>query len=81
MGWSPKPTTSVTTHFGLARSPRMERSAFRGSSRSSPAKFLGVCPATGYRLCEQGRLPHFRVLNAIRVSPRPVKRFLSKARR
>jgi excisionase family DNA binding protein len=45
------------------------------------AKLLGVCPATVYRLCEQGRLPHFRALNAIRVSPRAVKRFLSRARR
>jgi excisionase family DNA binding protein len=45
------------------------------------AKLLGVCAATVYRLCEQGRLPHFRVLNAIRIDPRAVKRFLSRARR
>jgi excisionase family DNA binding protein len=45
------------------------------------AKFLGVCPATVYALCEQGKLPHFRVLNAIRVDPREVKGFLARSRR
>jgi excisionase family DNA binding protein len=45
------------------------------------AKILGVCPATVYALCEQRKLPHFRVLNAIRVDPRAVKRFLARARR
>ncbi len=45
------------------------------------AKLLGVCPATVYALCEQRKLPHFRVLNAIRIDPRAVKRFLSRARR
>ncbi len=33
------------------------------------AKVLGVCPATVYALCEQRKLPHFRVLNAIRIDP------------
>ena len=45
------------------------------------AKLLGVCPATVYALCEQRKLPHFRVLNAIRIDPKAVKRFLSRARR
>jgi len=45
------------------------------------AKLLGVCPATVYELCEQRKLPHFRVLNAIRIDPMAVKRFLSRARR
>jgi excisionase family DNA binding protein len=45
------------------------------------AKLLGVCPATVYALCEQRKLPHFRVLNAIRIDPRAVKRFLSESRR
>jgi excisionase family DNA binding protein len=45
------------------------------------AKLLGVCPATVYALCEQRELPHFRVLNAIRIDPKAVKRFLSRARR
>ena len=45
------------------------------------AKLLGVCPATVYALCEQRKLPHFRVLNAIRIDPKAVKRFLSKSRR
>jgi len=45
------------------------------------AKLLGVCPATVYALCEQRKLPHFRVLNAIRIDARAVRRFLSKSRR
>ena len=42
------------------------------------AKLLGVCPATVYALCEQRKLPHFRVLNAIRIDPKAVKRFLAR---
>jgi excisionase family DNA binding protein len=45
------------------------------------AKLLGVCPATVYALCRQRKLPHHRVLNAIRIDPTAVKRFLSRARR
>ena len=45
------------------------------------AKLLGVCSATVYRLCGRGELPHFRVLNAIRIDPRTVKRFLAQSRR
>ena len=45
------------------------------------SKTLGVCPATVYRLCEQRQLPHFRVLNAIRIDPRDLKKFLARARR
>jgi len=44
------------------------------------AKFLGVCSATVYRLCEQRKLPHFRVLNAIRIDPRDLKKFLARGR-
>ncbi|MBI5069071.1 MAG: helix-turn-helix domain-containing protein [Deltaproteobacteria bacterium] len=33
------------------------------------AELLGVSTATVYRLCEEGRLPHLRVGNAIRVMP------------
>ena len=44
-------------------------------------KLLGVCTATVYRLCEQRGLPHFRILNAIRIDPRAVKRFLARTRR
>ena len=40
------------------------------------AKLLGVCPATVYALCDQGKLPHFRVLNAIRVDIQDVKAIL-----
>ena len=45
------------------------------------AKLLGVCPATVYRLCDLGELPHFQVLNAIQIDPRAMKRFLARGRR
>jgi excisionase family DNA binding protein len=45
------------------------------------AKLLEVCSATVYRLCGRGELPHFPLLNAIRIDPRTVKRFLAQSRR
>jgi excisionase family DNA binding protein len=45
------------------------------------AKSLRVGPATVYALCEQRKLPHFRVLNAIRIDPKAVTRFLRRVRR
>jgi len=45
------------------------------------AKLLGMCPASVYRLCDRGELAHFRVLNAIRIHPAAVKKFLASARR
>jgi excisionase family DNA binding protein len=45
------------------------------------AKLLGVCPATVYALCGQRKMPHFRVLNAIRIDPRDLKKFLARTRR
>jgi excisionase family DNA binding protein len=45
------------------------------------AKLLGVCSATVYALCDRRKLPHFRVLNAIRIDPRDLKTFLARTRR
>ena len=45
------------------------------------AELLGVCPATVYRMCEQGELPHFRVRNAIRVPMVGLKAYLGRQRR
>jgi excisionase family DNA binding protein len=45
------------------------------------AQLLGVCPATVYALCEQRKLPHFRVLNDIRIDAVDLKAFLAEARR
>ena len=66
---------------GMAADGEDGRSAHPLLSVRQVAKLLGVCPATVYALCEQRKLPHFRVLNAIRVDPKAVKRFLSRARR
>ena len=45
------------------------------------AKLLGVCPATVYRMCEQGELRHFRVRNALRVSLVDLRACLVRVRR
>jgi len=45
------------------------------------ARWLGVCTATVYALCAQGRLPHVRVLNAIRIGPGDLKQFTEARRR
>jgi excisionase family DNA binding protein len=44
------------------------------------AKLLGMCPATVYRLCERGELPHYRIRNAIRVDITEVKALLQRSR-
>jgi excisionase family DNA binding protein len=40
------------------------------------AEHLGVCAATVYRLCEDGELPHVRVINSIRVRPADLEAFV-----
>jgi excisionase family DNA binding protein len=65
----------IPTNSEVGRSVRSLRSV------RQVAKLLGVCPATVYALCGQRKLPHFRVLNAIRIDPRAVNRFLAKVRR
>jgi excisionase family DNA binding protein len=45
------------------------------------AKRLGVCKATVYRLCEEGKLGHVRVSNAVRVRPADLERFLGETER
>jgi excisionase family DNA binding protein len=44
------------------------------------ANLLGMCPATVYRLCERGELPHYRIRNAIRVDVMEVKAMLQRSR-
>jgi excisionase family DNA binding protein len=45
------------------------------------AERLGVCTATVYTLCERNELAHVRVLNAIRIAPADLARFVAVARR
>jgi excisionase family DNA binding protein len=45
------------------------------------AERLGVCTATVYRLCDEGQLPHVRVLHAIRVAPADLADFIRQKRR
>jgi excisionase family DNA binding protein len=42
------------------------------------ARMLRVCDATVYRLCEQGVLPHVRILNAVRVAPETLAAFVEQ---
>jgi excisionase family DNA binding protein len=65
---------------GVAGDGEDGRSARSLLSVRQVAKLLGVCPATVYRLCDQRKLPHFRVLNAIRIDPGDLKRFLARSR-
>ena len=39
---------------------------------------LGVCTATIYTLCAEGKLEHVRVGNAIRVAPRALSAFIAR---
>ena len=90
---SDEKSKNVQTHASLSKDfagSLLDRMAADGDDGQSDrsllsvrqvAKFLGVCPATVYKLCEQRKLPHFRVLNAIRIDPNAVKGFLSRARR
>ena len=60
--------------------------------RTTPAPFTGrndlltakqvaarlrVCTATVYKLCASGTLRHIRVLNAVRVAPAELERFIT----
>jgi excisionase family DNA binding protein len=45
------------------------------------AEQLRVCTATVYQLCDQGRLRHVRIMNALRVSPGDLAAFPSQRRR
>ncbi|RYF52322.1 MAG: DNA-binding protein [Cytophagaceae bacterium] len=38
--------------------------------------WLNVSPATVYRLCSSGKLPHSRVSNAIRIAPAVVSVYI-----
>jgi excisionase family DNA binding protein len=66
---------------GMAGDGEDGRSARSLLSVRQVAKLLEVSPATVYALCGQRKLPHFRVLNAIRIDPKAVKRFLAASRR
>ena len=47
----------------------------------SVAELLSMSTATVYKLCEQGKLAHVRVLNAIRVAPMDLLAFVERARK
>jgi excisionase family DNA binding protein len=66
---------------GTAADGEDGRSARSLLSVRQVAKLLGVCPATVYALCDRRKLPHHRVLNAIRIDPADLKRFLARNRR
>jgi excisionase family DNA binding protein len=41
---------------------------------------LGLCPASIYKICQRGELPHIRVLNAIRIAPADLAAFIDAHR-
>jgi len=89
---SDEKSKNVQTHASLSKDfagSLLDGVATDGEGRSDRsllsvrqvAKLLGVCPATVYALCDRRKLPHFRVLNAIRIDPRDLKKFLARTRR
>jgi hypothetical protein len=60
------------------RGPTSDAAAPLGASGRG---LLGVCAATAYRMCEQGKLEHFRVRDAIRAPIVALKTYLARARR
>jgi excisionase family DNA binding protein len=66
--------------YRMATDGEVSRSARPLLSVRQVTKILGVCRATVYRLCDRGELPHFRILNAIRVDIQDVKALLRRWR-
>jgi hypothetical protein len=73
--------TEAATFEGMAADSEVGRSAWPLLSVRQVAKMLGVCPATVYRLCDRGELPHFRVLNATWIDPGDLKSIVARGRR
>jgi len=84
-----RPFTPFTEAFGptLVQGVRCSR---RASLKAVPATFLTVreaalrlrvSPATVYRLCTGGKLPHVRVSNALRIDCADVEVLLQTSRR
>ena len=81
VGASGQRCPEATRLDGMPADSELSRSARPLLSVRQVAKLLGVCRATVYGLCDRRQLPHFRILNAIRIDPRAVKRFLAQVRR
>jgi excisionase family DNA binding protein len=45
------------------------------------ARLLDLSPATVYKLCADGKLPHARILSAIRIVPADLGEFVLRRRR
>jgi excisionase family DNA binding protein len=45
------------------------------------AELLGVCAATVYKWAANGLLPHVRIVNAVRVRPEDLPRFVTERSR
>lgn len=61
--------------------PRSSASSSRLLTVGDVAERLGVCRASVYTLCAKGRLPHVKVLNAIRFSVDDVEAMIATARK
>ena len=79
-----QPTEPPTPAGSLLDGPATDDEALRSVGKlltvRQVAKLLEVCPATVYRLCERGELPHYRIRNAIRVDLTEVKALLQRSR-
>ena len=64
-----------STEGVLPRSPRPLLSV------REAARLLDLSPATVYKLCAEGKLPHARILSAIRIVPADLGEFVLTRRR
>lgn len=74
---SPSATKDFVTHLLPGnQGARMSRAAAPLMTIAAVSAWLNVSPATVYRLCASGKLPHIRVSNAIRIDPDAVAAYI-----
>lgn len=74
---SPVDTKTFVTHLlPGAQAARMSSASEPLMTIAAVSAWLNVSPATVYRLCASGKLPHIRVSNAIRIDPDAVAAYI-----
>jgi excisionase family DNA binding protein len=72
---APGPTTPTPNDLGVLYGGRNRLLTVR-----EVAEQLDVCAATVYRLCENGELPHVRIIDSIRIRPADLAAFVAAPR-
>jgi excisionase family DNA binding protein len=79
-GFDPISTGFVPPVFRRKRTSRSRENAECLLNVKEVARQLGVCTRTVYELCTGGALPHIRILNAIRIAPADLRKFVAAKR-